>query len=222
MDATEAQLAQLRADLQTARTRVTELESSASEVTAMTAAIGLSATGVKPAERLAAVQSLTSLQREVFRITGEASPETAVAALSAMKTKSDRTDALEKEIAGKQTIALRGQLDGIWEAALKEGRLSKADSFELEQSLTSFSDGVVTEKTVAAAKVAVAKLSVRTVHRQPEGGGVGDAGDFDPAKVELTPEDRNFAKLSGVNPDFVLKAKRLKAQKAHEARTTRV
>jgi phage I-like protein len=147
-----------KAQLDIANTRIKVLEAQGGEVVALSAAVGLRS-DVPSTERLSLVQGLVTLRGSVFRLTGQESPEGAIAALAAMKVNADKAVVLEAKMEADATAALRASLDGIWEGAVKEGKLPPADRAEVEASLLGLTGGKVTPGVVSAAKTYVAKLS---------------------------------------------------------------
>lgn len=144
------------------------LRSASSDIVTLGAALGTKVDAPN-AERVAAASGLIALRGEVFKITGQTTPEGAIAALSAMKVNADKVSTLEAEIEKGKTAALRAELDGIWKGAVEEFKLPPADKADVEASLLALTGGKLTEGVVAAAKTYVAKLTAKVT-------GVGGAG----------------------------------------------
>jgi phage I-like protein len=147
---------------------------------AVSTAVGLRA-DARHAEQLSAIGGLVALRGEVLKITGQESPEKAVAALSAMKDKAERCDAAEKELSGIKLAALTARLDAVFDGAIKEGKLEPAKRQELQASLLALSGGVITEAVVNAASVHVSMLAAK-VTVAASGAGAGAL-----ARINLPP-----------------------------------
>ncbi len=182
-----------KAQLDVANTKIKTLEAQGGEVIAMSAAVGLPG-GAAPQERMVAVQGLVTLRSSVLKLTGQDTPEGAIAALQAMKTNADKVVSLEAKIEADTAAKLRADLDEVWEGASKAGKLPPADRAEVEASLLDLSNGKVTEKTVAAAKTYVAKLSA-VVATADNGGAARQPA----SGVVLSPERIAIAKQMGRN-----------------------
>ncbi|MES1205016.1 MAG: phage protease [Pseudomonadota bacterium] len=198
-----------------ARAKISELEgelktsrSASSDVVALSAAVGLAPT-VPNSERVAAVSGLVTLRGEVFKITGQSTPEGAVAALHAMKTQAAKTVSLEAERENEKVVALTAELDGVLDGAVKELKLEPAKKDALRASLVKLAGGKVTADVVEAAKTNVSMLSARVA-----GVGAGPAAVASGAGGALNDEQIRMAALCGITPDKVLKAKHEIEQRA--------
>jgi phage I-like protein len=202
--------------LEAANAKIKTLEHAGGEVVALSAALGLRGEVGPNSDRLSTVQGLVTLKASVFKIAGQDTPETAIAALQglatlrtsvlkiagqdtpegaiaalqAMKTNSEKVVALEAKLEADTATALTAELAAVFEPAMKDGRLPPADKVELETVLLDFTGGKVTPKVIAAAKTAVAKLSAKVnMENNPTkapGGG-----------IRLSPERLEIARQMG-------------------------
>jgi phage I-like protein len=181
-----------------AKGRISELETenkalrgASSDVVALSAAVGLAPT-VQNAERVTAITGLVALRGEIFKITGATAPESAVAALQALKVKADRTDVLEAERETEKTVALRAELDGVWKKADDEKKVTPAQRPIFESSLLALSGGKVTEGVVKGARDLVAALSAQVAT------GTGTAAPAS-GTVALSPQQKMLNKQLGIS-----------------------
>lgn len=166
------------------------------------------ATGQETAEgAIAAVTGLVALRGEVASVTGQATPEGMVGALRALKVNADKAVTLEAKIKADETTALRAELDGVWEGAIKELKLPPGKRDATEASILKVSGGVVTREAIDAARTFVSMLSAQVV---------GSEGTPQPAAgtVALTSAERDFIVANGRDPAIAAKVKQQIADKA--------
>jgi hypothetical protein len=198
---TEDQIKQLQTRNAELETENKTLRAGASHVVALSAALGMT-TDKASADQLPAVQGLVALRSEVFAITGEKSPETAVAALRAIKSNADKVVTMQAEVEATKTAALRAELDGIWDQADKDKKLHRTeDAPVIEASITALTAGKLTPEVVNAAKVYVAKLSAKVPTTATAATPAGEGA------VTLSATEKLRAKQLGITEASLLKSK---------------
>lgn len=158
------------------------------------------ALGMRPdagdADQVAAVTGLLALRGQVRKFTGQDTDEKAVAALSAIVSKAERTDAAEAEVAEIKATAARAEFDAVLDGAAKDGRLPPADRKKLEETILALTGGKITSQAIEAAKTNVSMLSARVTTRPtPEPTGQG----------ATLPEGLRV-NLAGLKPESITKA----------------
>ena len=158
------------------------------------------ALGMRPdagdADQVAAVTGLLALRGQVRKFTGQDTDEKAVAALSAIVSKAERTDAAEAEVAEIKAASARAEFDAVLDGAAKDGKLPPADRKKLEETILALTGGKITSQAIEAAKTNVSMLSARVTTRPtPEPTGQGPT----------LPEGLRV-NLAGLKPESVTKA----------------
>jgi phage I-like protein len=152
----------------------------------------LSAFEEKGRERDAAMTALAGGRDRMVALTGQASDAAAIGVIEAWKAKAAQTDQLLAERATEQAAALTAEMNRIFDAACKGGKLPPALRPLEEKGVLAFGGGKISKEGI---EYLTAKSSQWGVVVNPDGN--GNPKEKETGAVMLTAQDRQIAALMG-------------------------
>lgn len=205
---TEAQIAAIQARNAELETENKNLRVTSSEVVALGGVLALAGTA-GPTERAESVRGLVALRGDVLALTGQDSVAGAKGVMAGWKAKADGYDALAKEKADGESIALGAELDAVITAASKDGKLGFTPAelpIRKEQALKL--GGGKPSKDGIAFLQGLAATAPKIITTAADAGTAAGHGT-----LALTAEETNLCATMGIKPETMLAQKKKIADK---------